>query len=100
MLRAEAFEVVGEAENGESGVAAARALQPEVVLVDVQLPDIDGFEVTRQILSLPEAPVVILISSRDRSDYGQRVSQSGASGFISKADLGRKSIELVLVKTG
>jgi DNA-binding NarL/FixJ family response regulator len=99
LLRGESYEVVGEAEDGESGVAAARSLRPEVVLVDIQLPDIDGFEVARRILGAPGAPAVILISSRDAADYGARISGCGAAGFIFKGDLGRSAIDSLLDRT-
>lgn len=96
LLRGESYDVIGEAENGISGVKAVRLLRPELVLVDVQLPDIDGFEVARRILDDPSAPAVILISSRDRADYGSRISRCGAAGFISKSELGRAAIDSVL----
>lgn len=96
LLRGESYDVIGEAENGISGVEAVRLLRPELVLVDVQLPDIDGFEVARRILDDPSAPAVILISSRDRGDYGSCISRCGAAGFISKGELGRAAIDSVL----
>lgn len=100
LLRGEFYQVVGEAEDGLSGVEAVRLLRPELVLVDVQLPDIDGFEVARRILAEPGPPAVILISSRDRADYGSRIGRCGAAGFISKADLGRAAIDSVMAGTG
>src|SRR5215468_4139563 len=70
LLVAAGYEVAGEAGDGESGVRAARDLRPEVVLLDVQLPDISGFEVARRIHEDPDPPAIILISSRDATDYG------------------------------
>jgi DNA-binding NarL/FixJ family response regulator len=90
------FEVVGEAQDVASGVRAARELAPSVVLLDVQLPDGDGFEATRQILAAPAPPAVVLISSRDAADYGGRIGASGARGFISKGDLSVRALEAVL----
>ena len=89
ILQAEGFEVVGEAEDGESGIAAARALAPDVLLLDVQLPDMDGFAVCRELGLNGGPPAVVLVSSRDASDYGELIEQSGARGFIPKAELGR-----------
>jgi DNA-binding NarL/FixJ family response regulator len=87
LLTSGGFEVVGEAANGQAAVTAARRLQPDVVLLDVQLPDIDGFEVMMRLRQDAAGPAVVLTSSRDRSDYGERVDRSGARGFIPKAEL-------------
>lgn len=90
------YDVVGEAEDMTSGVRAAAALRPEVVLLDVQLPDGDGFEAARRILAAEAPPAVVLISSRDVADYGGRIRESGARGFISKADLSVEALGTVL----
>lgn len=92
LLAGDSFDVVGLVKDGESAVGAARSLSPEVVLVDVQLPGIDGFEVTRRLLGEPRPPMVILISSRDRSDYGQRIDDCGAAGFLAKSELGPAAV--------
>jgi DNA-binding NarL/FixJ family response regulator len=86
LLEAEGFEVVGEAEDGGSALERAAELEPDVVLLDVQLPDIDGFEVASR-LSGNGGPRVVLVSSRDRADYGSKIEESGAAGFIAKAEL-------------
>lgn len=87
LLEAEGFEVVGEAEDGESAIEAAERLHPDVVLLDVQLPDIDGFEVAKRLTSNGDGPSVVLVSSRELSDYGPLVDSSGASGFLPKNEL-------------
>jgi DNA-binding NarL/FixJ family response regulator len=89
LLEAEGFEVVGEAEDGESALSAVRQLHPDVVLLDVQLPDIDGFAVCQNVCAYGNGrcPAVVLTSSRDASDFGPLVEQSGARGFIPKSDL-------------
>jgi DNA-binding NarL/FixJ family response regulator len=92
LLEAEGYDVVGEAENGLDGLDAARALRPDVVLLDVQLPDIDGFEVASRLTQDAGAPAVVLISSRDGSDFGHLVRDSGARGFIPKAELSGDAI--------
>ena len=97
LLEAEGFEVVGEASDGESAVEAAAALHPDVVLLDVQLPDRTGFEVASQLTSNGAAIDVILVSSRDGSDYGPLVEESGASGFVPKAELSGARIAALLV---
>jgi len=96
LLAAAGYEVVGEAADGESGVRVARDLSPDLVLLDVQLPDITGFEVARRVHSEPGPPVIVLISSRDASDYGSGIRRSGAQGFISKADLSAQALAAVL----
>jgi DNA-binding NarL/FixJ family response regulator len=92
LLEAEGYEVVGEAENGETAVDAARELHPDLVLLDVQLPGIDGFAVADQLRRLEDPPVVILTSSRDGADYGRCIGDCGAHGFVPKADLSGAAI--------
>lgn len=87
LLESEGFDVVGESGDGATAVADARRLQPDVVLLDVQLPDRNGFDVARELAELPVAPVVVLSSSREASDYGSRVGTASAKGFISKREL-------------
>jgi DNA-binding NarL/FixJ family response regulator len=84
MLELEGFEVVGEAEDGTSGIEQAGALEPDVVLLDVALPDMSGFDVAER---LAPGTKVVLTSSRHRSDFGRRVRSSRALGFIPKDDL-------------
>jgi DNA-binding NarL/FixJ family response regulator len=90
------YDVIGEAADVASGVRAAAELHPAVVLLDVQLPDGDGFEAAGKMLAADEPPAVVLISSRDAADYGSRIGASGARGFISKADLSVGALEAVL----
>ena len=87
LLEAEGFDVIGEAADGATALAECRRLRPEVVLLDVQLPDFDGFDVAARLTGDSESPVVILVSSRDGSDFGPLVTRSGARGFVPKAEL-------------
>jgi len=87
LLEAQGFTVLGEAADGASGVEAARALQPEVVLLDVMLPDVDGVIVADQMSTLPGPPIVVLTSSRRRRDFGPRLDNCSARGFVHKGDL-------------
>jgi DNA-binding NarL/FixJ family response regulator len=87
LLESEGFEVVGEAVDGESAIEQTAALSPELVLLDVQLPGIDGFEVATQVTRTDGGPAVILVSSRDGVDYGPLIAACGARGFVTKADL-------------
>ena len=88
--------MVGEAADGARAIAAATELNPDLVLLDVQLPDIDGFEVSSRLVANGSAPVVILISSRDCEDYGSLAFRSGARGFIPKAELSGEALEALL----
>jgi DNA-binding NarL/FixJ family response regulator len=96
LLEAEGFDVVGEAVDGASALTEAGRLQPEVVLLDVQLPDIDGFEVAQRLREHPGAPAVVLTSSREASDYGPLPLRSGARGFVPKAELTGDGIAALL----
>ena len=87
ILEADGFEVVGEADSGATAISAMRSLDPDVLLLDVQLPDMDGFAVLRELELDGGPPAVVLVSSRDVSDYGGLIEQSGARGFIPKAEL-------------
>ena len=87
LLEAEGFAVVGEAGDGAAGVAAARALSPDVVLLDVNLPDTDGFAVAERLTADPGAPAVVITSTRDAADVADRVRACGARGFVPKGEL-------------
>jgi len=82
------FEVVGEARTGEDSVLAAGRLRPDLVLMDVQLPGIDGLEASRQIKAAHPEVAVLLLSTYDPEDFAARIASSGAIAFISKAAFG------------
>jgi DNA-binding NarL/FixJ family response regulator len=96
ILEAAGYDVVAEAADGESGLAAAARTMPDLALVDIQLPDIDGFEVTRRLLAAGPNPAIVLVSSRDCSDFGSLVESSGANGFVPKAEISAESLAAVL----
>ncbi|MDP9331621.1 MAG: response regulator transcription factor [Actinomycetota bacterium] len=96
LLEAEGFDVVGEAGDAASAIAAASRLRPQVVLLDIQLPDIDGFEVAKRLARGPDSPAVVLVSTRDISSYRRRLAGSPVRGFIPKGELsGSAILELV-----
>jgi len=100
LLTAGGFDVVGEAADGHAALDAARDLRPDVVVLDVQLPGIDGFEVAERLRDGTAGPAVVLTSSRDRADYGGRVDRCGARGFIPKAELSGAAVRALMGATG
>ena len=92
LLEAEGFAVVGEAADGIGALTAVDRLRPDVVLLDVQLPDLDGFAVAERLAAAPDSPRVVLISSRDAGAYGPRVQAAGALGFLTKRELSGASL--------
>jgi DNA-binding NarL/FixJ family response regulator len=87
LLEAEGFAVVGEAADGLAAIDAINALRPAVVLLDVQLPGLDGIVVAERVAARPDPPAVVLISSRRAAVYGSRLTQAPARGFIAKSEL-------------
>jgi DNA-binding NarL/FixJ family response regulator len=87
------FDVVGEAETGEDSVAMARDLLPDLVLMDVNLPGINGLDATRQILSGSDAVVVLLLSTYEEEEYAPRAAECGAAAYIPKAVFGPDRLE-------
>ena len=87
LLEAAGFTVVGEAEDGASAVAAVERLRPDLVLLDVVLPDTTGFAVAERLVQHGDGPVVVLTSSREAADFGARLERSPVRGFIHKDDL-------------
>jgi DNA-binding NarL/FixJ family response regulator len=96
LLEAAGFAVVGEAGDGRRALEMAGEARPDIVLLDVQLPDIDGFTVARGLLVGALPPVIVLISTRDAGDYGPRIGASGAAGFILKAELSGDTLRAAL----
>lgn len=96
LLSADGFDIVGEAEDGTSGLAAARALRPDLVLLDVGLPDVEGFEVAQALAVDGPPPLVVLTSSREASAYGPRLASSRVLGFIPKDELSGAAIRALL----
>jgi DNA-binding NarL/FixJ family response regulator len=93
LLEFEGYRVVGEAADSASALEAARALEPELAVVDVHLPDANGFELTAWLGTLPDPPAVVLTSSRDGAGLEPCVAECGARGFVPKSELSRNAIE-------
>ena len=96
LLEAEGFSVVGAAADGGAALSEAERLRPEVVLLDIQLPDIDGFAVAERLSDWPEPPRVVLISSREAAAYGPRLDATPARGFIAKRKLSGEALAAML----
>jgi len=92
LLEAEGFEVVGEAADGAGAIEAVALLQPNVVLLDIQLPGLDGLAVAEQLAAGLDPPAVVLTSSRDPAAYGPRLGKTSARGFIPKSELSGKAL--------
>jgi DNA-binding NarL/FixJ family response regulator len=92
LLEAGGFEVVGHAADGRSAVAAARSLGPAIVLLDVQLPDIDGFAVAERLAEIEPPPAIVLTSSRSVAAFRRRLSENEALSFIAKSELSGEAL--------
>jgi DNA-binding NarL/FixJ family response regulator len=96
LLEAEGFDVVGEAEDGVSALAAMVRLRPHIVLLDIQLPDLDGFEVAERLARAVDPPAVVLVSTRDVSSYRRRLAGSPVRGFIPKDELSGSALSALV----
>ena len=96
LLESEGYDVIGEAADGAEALDRARELEPDVVLLDVNLPDTDGFAVAAELTSHNGAPAVVLTSSREGSDFGPLVGSSGARGFVPKSELSGPALAALL----
>lgn len=96
LLEAEGFTVVGDAGDATSALETAALVHPQVVLLDIQLPDLDGFEVAERLAQEPDPPAVVLVSTRDISSYRRRLAGSPVLGFILKSELSGDAISALV----
>lgn len=96
LLEADGFAVVGEAADGESAIVEAARLHPQIVLLDIQLPDVDGLDLAARFAEAGDPPAVVLTSSRGASAYRRRLAQSPARGFIAKNELSGEALAALL----
>jgi two-component system, NarL family, nitrate/nitrite response regulator NarL len=96
LLEADGFAVVGEAADGKSAIAMVAVIRPDWVLVDVYLPDLSGWQLARRWSSEVDGPKVVLTSSRNASEFGRSLRDSGAIGFVAKDDLSGATLRALL----
>jgi DNA-binding NarL/FixJ family response regulator len=97
LLEAEGFAVIGEAATGDEAIAGVERLRPQVVLLDIQLPDLDGFAVAERLAGEPHPPKLVLISSREAAAYGPRLKEAAAQGFIPKRELSGSALAALVL---
>jgi DNA-binding NarL/FixJ family response regulator len=100
LLEQAGYAVVGEAPDGAEAVRAARRTRPQLVLLDVQLPDADGFALARRLCAERWSPAVVLTSTRDAGDYGERLERSCALGFLPKDEVSGEALGRLLDARG
>lgn len=96
VLEAEGFRVIGEAGDGAEAVELTKRLHPDVVLLDVQLPDMDGFEIASLLSANGQVPAIVLTSSRDAGEFGSLIDRSPVRGFVPKAELSGRRLAALL----
>jgi DNA-binding NarL/FixJ family response regulator len=96
LLEADGFIVIGEAVDGASGLEAVEALRPDFVLLDIGLPDVEGFEVARDLAIDGPPPLIVLTSSRDARAYGRRLTNGNAVGFLPKERISGAAIRALV----
>jgi DNA-binding NarL/FixJ family response regulator len=96
MLEADGFEVVGEAADGAGALVACARLEPAVVLLDIQLPDLDGFDVAQRLDQVAGAPAVVFVSTRSASAFRSRLASNPSWRFIAKSELSGEALSAAL----
>ena len=96
LLEDEGFAVLGEAVDGESALASLATSRPDLVLLDIALPGLDGIVVASRIAELDHPPPVVLVSSRAAASYGERISSAPVRGFLLKAELSGAALTALL----
>jgi two-component system response regulator EvgA len=96
VLEADGYDVIGDAATGDEGVSESVRLQPDVILLDIGLPDMDGFEAATRMRSSGVDGAIVFISTRDASDFGPLLNGSGALGFIAKSELSGEALRVLV----
>jgi CheY-like chemotaxis protein len=96
LLELEGFDVIGLAPDGPSALRAVEERCPDIVLLDIQLPGMDGFEVARRLTAAAQLPRIVLISSRDRSTYAAESFDAPVRGFLGKNELSAAALHALV----
>lgn len=96
VLEASGYTIAGEAANGESALRTAAEVDPDIVLLDIQLPGTDGFAVAQRLAQLPRPPAVVLVSTRDEDAYRERLNETPALGFVNKSDFSGRALAALI----
>ena len=96
MLESAGYDVIGEASDAEEAVAECHRLHPDLLILDVQLPDYDGFAVADELSHDTDAPTIVLVSNREASDYGTLIDDAKIAGFISKIDFSEPALRALI----
>ena len=96
LLEADSYDVIGEAPDGETALTATRSLAPDIVLLDIQLPGIDGFEVAEQLAQDDDPPAIVLVSTLDTGDVESRIDLRHVRGFLPKDRLSGPALDALL----
>jgi len=96
VLEASGYAVAAEAADGESALVRAAEVDPDIVLLDIQLPGIDGFAVAERLARLPRPPAIVLVSTRDEDAYRERLSEAPALGFVNKSDFSGAALAAIV----
>ena len=100
MLEEMGLDVIGEADSGESALEVFERFKPDIVLLDIQLPGMDGIDVARKLFDAGHSPVIVLTSSREAEDYGARLRALPEAVFIGKTDLSSAALAAAIGETG
>jgi CheY-like chemotaxis protein len=95
-LESDGYTVIADAVDGAAALEAVERYGPDVVLLDIQLPDVSGLAVAERLAAGPDPPAVVLTSTHDASDFGERVVRCGACGFLPKAEFSGKALSALL----
>lgn len=96
MLESAGYDVIGEAGDAKQAIAECHRLHPDLLILDVQLPDNDGFAVAAELSLDADSPTIVLVSNREASDFGDLINGAHVAGFISKIDFSEGTLRALI----